>query len=189
MGDAWTYPMETLSRDLHRLLERTPFNHQHQISLTGLNQQQQDPYLFTGSLYDYENSVFLKQEQEFTYFLDIYRDLLFYQIYQDLVAALPFPIGRMRLLKMLPKSCYSMHKDDGFRFHLALQTNPQCFLIFKDAGAFHIPGDGQIYGSNTLLDHSAMNGSFTDRIHLVVSTKWTEEAGQKYAASQSWGTI
>ncbi len=180
LTEKMSYPIDILLEDLEKALARTPFDEKNQISLTALDQDNQDPYKFAGSLYSYETATFKKMEAEFSYFIDQYRDLIFYKIYLELQRYLPFQLGRMRLLKLGPHSCYSMHHDDGLRFHLALKTNPQCFICFKEGGAFHIPADGKIYGSNTMLTHTAINGSLEDRVHLVVSTTWSLAEGQKY---------
>jgi hypothetical protein len=91
---------------------------------------------------------------------------------EDLLKALPCRYGRIRLMRMSPKSCLSFHRDDTTRLHLAITTNPACYMIERqdDQGIFyHIPADGSLYHMDTRKIHSAMNCSGLPRIHLVVA--------------------
>lgn len=181
LSEKFHFPKETLRADLEKILARVPFDDKNQINLTALNSNQQDPYLYNGSLYSHDTQSFEKKETDFSYFMDTFRDLIFFQIYQALKNSLPFELGRMRILKLAPRSCYSMHEDDGVRFHIALKTNSHAYLVFKNSGAYHIPADGSVYGSNTMLEHTAMNGGLEERIHLVLSTVWSPDAGETFS--------
>lgn len=180
LPDEFSYSIEVLQRDYSRALERTPFSDQGQLLMTARNPQEQDPYKDMGSLYSMEKKQYEKYEHDFNYFMDIYRDLIFFRVYDDLKKYSPFPLGRARLMRLRPRSCYSMHHDSGLRFHLAIRSNPQCYICFKDSGAFHIPADGNIYGTNTLMPHTAMNCSLEDRVHFVISTTWDDLSGENF---------
>lgn len=176
------YPVDDLRKDLDTALSRTPFDKTNQLNLTSLTDTDQNPYDYAGSLYDYSKSGFIHHESDFKYFVQSYKDLIFFRIYQDLLRFLPFPIGRMRLLKLPPRSCYTMHRDNGLRFHLAITTSPHSFIVYKEHGAYSVPVDGKVYCTNTLKDHTAINGSIDeDRIHLVLSTEWTESSGKLFS--------
>lgn len=175
LPEVFRYPKENLSNDLELLLKRFPFDNSNQIMLTSDRSTNQNPYEYVGSLFCKLSNKYLRKEYEFKYFIEAFKDLIFYRIYQELSAVSPFQIGRVRLMKLNPKSCYSMHKDDGIRYHVPLKTNEQAFLLFKENGAFQIPADGRVYGTNTMLEHTAMNGGDEDRIHLVFSTTWDFE--------------
>lgn len=96
-------------------------------------------------------------------------------VYKTLNGLSPVPIVRMRLMRMLPKTCYSMHVDDSPRIHIPIVSNRQSFLVFQEHGAFHLPADGSTYWVNTMQSHSAMNGDENEaRIHLLFSVCTTE---------------
>lgn len=81
--------------------------------------------------------------------------------------------GRIRFMRLMPKSGLSMHKDDGFRYHFVLETNPSC--IFGECFSsgeirtigYHVPLDGHWYKVDTSREHYVYNGGWTPRIHLV----------------------
>lgn len=80
-------------------------------------------------------------------------------------------IGRVRLLLLRPRTCYSWHKDpDEFRYHIPLITFPSCLFLVGDR--IHVmPTEGQLYTLRTNEFHSAMNGHKTrNRYHLVFDT-------------------
>tara|TARA_B100000315_G_C14442887_1_gene525514 strand:- start:112 stop:663 length:552 start_codon:yes stop_codon:yes gene_type:complete len=89
----------------------------------------------------------------------------------ELLAKLPFPYGRTRLMKMAPKSCLSVHADPTARYHYAIVTNPSCYLIEVDGSSgtfYHIPADGRLYHMEAFRTHTAINASNEARIHLVI---------------------
>jgi len=74
---------------------------------------------------------------------------------------------RTRIMQILPKTCYSYHNDRTPRIHLAVITNPHCFLAV-DKELFHIPADGHAYFVDTTKPHTAINCTFDfNRIHIV----------------------
>lgn len=89
--------------------------------------------------------------------------------WDDFFKSLPFKVYRARLLTMHPRSCYSIHVDDNPRLHIAIKTHRQARFIFTNPPVLrHIPADGHIWWVDTTQEHSAMNGSLEDRIHLVM---------------------
>ncbi len=89
--------------------------------------------------------------------------------WEDFFNSLPFKVYRARLLTMHPRSCYSIHVDDNPRLHIAIKTHRQARFIFTEPPVLkHIPADGHIWWVDTRKEHSAMNGSMEDRIHLVM---------------------
>jgi hypothetical protein len=84
---------------------------------------------------------------------------------------LPFAYGRTRLMRMRPKSCLSIHADPTRRYHMALITNPDCYIVGVSGGegSFHqIPADGVLYEMDAHRTHTAMNSGNKDRFHLVI---------------------
>ena len=55
------------------------------------------------------------------------------------------------------------------RYHFAVDTNENCFILYRDHKHFHIPGDGVCYEMNTDEYHTVVNASREDRVHLVIS--------------------
>ena len=91
--------------------------------------------------------------------------------FERILKDLPFAYGRTRLMRMRPKSCLSIHADSTRRYHLALITNPGCYIVgvSGEDGSFHkIPADGTLYEMDAHRTHTAMNSGNKDRIHLVI---------------------
>jgi hypothetical protein len=82
------------------------------------------------------------------------------------------PNERVRLMRMRPKSCYSVHIDTYRRLHWALITFPECHMSFQIADntftGFHIPADGYGYLVDTRIKHTALNPTQEFRYHLVI---------------------
>lgn len=181
----WKFPVkmdlaEAMS-ELEVFLKKTPFTESNQINLTSRHRENQDPYQETGSIYSRQENKSVTKESEYKYFIKKFEGTYFHKLYLEVAEKSVLPIGRMRLLKLKPKACYSVHRDNSIRYHFALKTNPECYLVFKNQGLVHIPADGQCYATNTLLEHSAMNGSDEERVHLVFSTAWTADASRLLA--------
>jgi len=85
--------------------------------------------------------------------------------------------GRIRLMRLTPRSGLSVHQDYETRYHFVVDTNPKSFFCFNtgdttnlnvQAHCYHIPKDGQWYHIDTKQTHWVYNGGDTDRIHLVI---------------------
>lgn len=123
-------------------------------------------------IYDGNNTQFnpetnekLFLERDFTEFNEDFKGTAFYEVWQKM----PFRVGRMRLNLLLPLTVYSMHRDSAPRAHIALVTNPNCFLTSDDAQTHHIPADGNVHIFDTTMPHTAYNASRQDRIHLTMA--------------------
>lgn len=77
---------------------------------------------------------------------------------------------RTRIMKMSPTSCYSLHKDFSLRLHIPLVTNEKCFLVV-DNEVVRYPADGNYYILDAKKEHTAVNASFEERIHLIACVK------------------
>lgn len=81
-------------------------------------------------------------------------------------------IGRVRLLRLKSKTCYSLHIDkEEFRFHIPLITNRSCFFVCGNELG-RMEEVGRLYLFKTNLEHTAVNASHQERLHLVFDT-WT----------------
>ena len=78
-----------------------------------------------------------------------------------------FNLVRSRVLLLHGKTCYTFHRDESWRLHIPIKTNPNCLIYFLDHKEhFHLE-EGKIYTVNANERHTAINGSSEDRIHFV----------------------
>lgn len=161
------------------IIERFPFTELNQINLTVRSQSDRNPYEGIGRLEPRIENGINTSELDYKYFNTQFQETAFFEIYQKLQSVSPFPLGRARLMKLGPKSCYSVHEDGSLRFHLPVVTNPECYFCFEHQGFHHLPAEGQVYCTNTLLRHTVVNGGSRDRIHFVISTSWKETSLEK----------
>jgi len=81
-------------------------------------------------------------------------------------------VYRTRIMLAREKSSYSIHRDYSPRLHLPLITNPQALFLFTEpASLHHMPADGTTYWVDTKKQHTFINGSTEDRLHLVMIVK------------------
>lgn len=93
-------------------------------------------------------------------------------VIEDYLKWLDVPVYRTRIMMSKPKGCYSIHRDYSPRLHLPLVTNKQCnFLITEPLTMFHLPADGTTTWVDTTKQHTFMNGSTEQRLHLVMIVK------------------
>lgn len=98
---------------------------------------------------------------------------------EELLGKLPFRHGRVRLMYLPPKSCLSIHADSTRRYHYAVDTSPDCYLVEMDGtkGVFHhVPADGRLYEMDARLTHTAINAGREGRIHIVICNADETEA-------------
>jgi len=128
-----------------------------------------------GSLYSDNKSDKFANEQDFTeinYFLPI----LLKQTLLDFADSENIKLGRVRIMRLLPKRGLSVHRDETIRYHLVLKTNIDSFFGFRDlkrtngvdATCYHMPANGHFYKVDTTKFHFVYNGGKTDRTHLVI---------------------
>lgn len=94
--------------------------------------------------------------------------------FASMLDKIPYSLQRVRLMRMSPKSTYSMHVDTYKRLHWALITHASCHLTFQHHNTFlgwHIPADGYGYIADTTKLHSAVNPWDQYRYHLVMDIK------------------
>lgn len=115
--------------------------------------------------YDQTTGVRKFAESDFCEFNEKLKDTAFY----DLYLALPFTVGRMRIRALRPGVAMAMHNDPSPRAHVALVTNPHCFLTSGQGESHHVPADGKVYVFDTRLTHTAFNASREERLHLTIA--------------------
>ena len=77
---------------------------------------------------------------------------------------------RVRLMNLKSKRCYTYHHDLTKRFHIPIKTNDKCLFIV-DKEVIQFPADGNHYILDTTKNHTAINASKEDRIHLIGNLK------------------
>lgn len=106
----------------------------------------------------------LEWQKSFDSFHPKYRGFYLENLWREF----PLPVGRMRLMFLQARFCYSIHKDPQPRFHIAAYTNPSAYIAYPGHPTwYHIPDDGMVYKVHTWKDHTAMNCGDDWRVHIV----------------------
>jgi len=75
---------------------------------------------------------------------------------------------RTRIMILEPRQCYSIHADPTPRIHIPIETNDQCWMIWPDDQQCHRMPLGSAYWTDTTKNHTFVNGSTKNRIHIVM---------------------
>ena len=178
-------PILNLEKELtHWIQSKTiywPDNNQ--ICINTLSNKQDDWLAGTGSLhYDWTNKQTLtkddgthelkvpllantRKESDFDTMCSVFKNTLFETVYDAITQN--YKVGRIRLMKMKPKTCLSWHMDLCARVHYPIKTQDGCMMII-DQQVCHMPANTWWY-TDTHKHHTAINASRSDRIHLVCS--------------------
>jgi hypothetical protein len=105
-------------------------------------------------------------ELDFTFICDYFKNSYVEEIVDILKK--DYNVHRGRVMKMLPKTCLTTHKDNSHRIHIPIITNNDCFMVINDRVCKM--ECGKIYFANTKLPHTAVNSGIKDRYHLVFCT-------------------
>lgn len=103
------------------------------------------------------------KEEDFNTMCTVFKGTLFEEIYTEL--SKKYTLGRVRLMKSMPKTCLSWHCDNSTRLHFPIKTQEGCFMVIEDE-VTHMPANTW-WWTNTLVPHTAFNASLEERIHLV----------------------
>lgn len=76
-----------------------------------------------------------------------------------------YVLGRVRLMLLKPKTCLSWHTDTSKRLHYPIKTQKGCFMNVN--GELNEMLQDNWYLIDTTVEHTAVNASKEDRIHLV----------------------
>lgn len=93
--------------------------------------------------------------------------------FENILNMFPFPVCRVRFVRLSSKACYRFHRDMTYKFHIPLVTNPSNVMIWPEQShriIVHMPADGYIYFTETAISHTALNGGQDYRYHIVVSS-------------------
>jgi hypothetical protein len=160
--------LDQIKLDLEYVLTKTQWGLENQIGLTHRPNPVDVWKDATGSLYDRENNIELVSEQAFT---ELNADFPSYT--KTVLSRLGIELGRVRYMRLAPKTGLSVHADNSVRYHIVLQTNPHAYIAHTMRGSisavcYHMPADSYFYEVNTMTEHFVYNGGNTDRIHLVI---------------------
>jgi hypothetical protein len=177
----YTANLDQMKADLDLLLSKTPWPAEdfvlkssgNQIGLTHRPNAKNIILDASGSLYDKEKKRFVAKESDFT---EVNPDVGQYtkKILSNLAGCENTKFGRIRYMRLMPKTGLSIHADLEMRYHYALETNS--YALFGDASpseelaakCYHIPADGHFYKVDTTREHFVFNGGWEPRIHLVI---------------------
>ena len=142
-----------------------------QIALSSSNGE--DFFDGLGSLYDYDLKKMTRNTSDYTILNKTLQSSPLADIF-DVAKEVAYKagrnIGRIRLMRLKPKTCLSLHVDlDEWRLHIPLNTNPGAFFVVNNR-VLRMPKQGSLYLLNTRDPHTAVNASFQIRDHLVFDT-------------------
>jgi hypothetical protein len=162
-------------------LAMIPLSRYNQIGLTYENENAKNKfYDGVGSLdYDYNNwdeadmlaglpppaNTRKLNELDFNKIVPELKGMYTYELLSDLKKY--YNIGRTRFMVMKSKTCLTWHLDSTPRMHIPVFTNEQCKMVWDDKTLSM--EDGNLYWVNTTIPHTAFNGSYVDRIHMVMT--------------------
>lgn len=156
--------IEKLKEETHQLLwDSTTGRYQHQLSLQ------------TNGDASWQSGTGKREGEDEAQWDKLHPDLVG-TWWEGFLTSFPFKVYRARLMTMYPRTCYSIHTDMNPRVHIPIVTHRQARFIFTTPPSLrHLPADGSVWWVDTTKEHSAMNGSLIDRIHLVMCLVNTNE--------------
>ena len=86
---------------------------------------------------------------------------------------------RARYLTMKTTQTYRMHTDTGWRLHIPIVTNEDCYFFHKGEMPYHMEADGSCYLVSVDHPHTAMNLSEQSRTHIVMGVDNPENLVEK----------
>lgn len=175
-------PVLDLKSELNDMLSNNIINFNQmtsQICLNTIVGKENDYEFGRGSLYyDWENKTIdaegnyhvpirdkILKETDFNILCNQFNSTKFEKVYDALNEK--YFLGRVRIMKLLPKTCLSWHVDEHPRIHFPIQTYEGCFMIIEDE-LKHLQ-ESKWYYTHTIAKHTAINSSNNSRYHLVAT--------------------
>jgi hypothetical protein len=148
------------------------FKASNQICIT--SKSGEDLFGATGAIWDMHKKNIAAHTSDFTVLNSVFRDSLVSEVFdftkEYVEKNFRVRLGRVRFMRLSPKTCYSYHIDDAeFRFHIPLNTNQNCFFVVADE-VYRMDLPFYLYKLETSKIHTAVNASFEIRDHLVFDT-------------------
>lgn len=166
------FDIQKLQHEVQELLDKNPLDSA-SLRLSLKHRLSVQPSFYDGarSLYNEQSQSVEGHESDFTQYHPSLHGTYLYEVCQTVEAALPIPIGRVRIAQLPPKRCLRFHADTNLRFHIPLFTHDQAYFLFSDSAPVHLPANGSVFWVNTIKQHAIFNGSSTQpRLHLLFST-------------------
>lgn len=169
--------LKIIRDNLDDILKQTDWGIKNQIGLNYRPGSSDSWHDAAGSLFDHDAKKFINDEWCYTQW-NILPEYLHNEILR-LRSVMNTKIGRVRFMRLMPKTGLSVHNDREFRYHFVVKTNPHAYIAhqqnYKVASSvlptehfcYHIPADGWWYKVNTTQIHWVYNGGTEERIHLV----------------------
>jgi len=166
--------VELMNQSLSEILDVTDWGTKNQIGLNYRGGTTDTWHDAAGSLYVKNTGDFISDEYSFTEWNKLPQYLT--SQLNLIVEQEKFKIGRVRFMRLLPKTGLSVHSDREFRYHFVVKTNQHAYIaqdyskspVALKAVCFHIPADSHWYKVDTRMSHWVYNGGDEERIHLVV---------------------
>jgi len=105
-------------------------------------------------------------EEAYRVFEPLLMNTYFKNVYDTL--SKHYRLGRVRILKLSPRTSLSYHRDPEARLHIPIITNPGALMIVGKE-SHHMKADGSAYYVDTTQYHTALNGGNEHRIHIVAT--------------------
>jgi hypothetical protein len=152
---------EQLYNEVFMLINKIGFV-KNQIMCQSMNESTEDFETGIGSIDDLEH----KNEELYKFIQPMLKGSYLEQIISKHNAF------RTRILKLTPRSCYSIHRDPTPRIHIPIVTNEQSWMIWpKNSYCINLK-KGFVYSTDTRSFHTFLNGDKKlERIHIVMAIK------------------
>ena len=127
-----------------------------------------------GSLVDRETGSILAVENDFSQWNEKLPNYT-KQVLEQLMETEKVNFGRVRYMRLMPKTGLTVHTGKEQRYHFVLTTHQFAMFGHVYEGGdelgkvYHMPADSHFYKVDTTLGHFVYNGSMQERIHLVCS--------------------
>lgn len=170
--DVGLIDFKKLKTEIEDLIASYPFDSKtNQISFKRRDGVAPTFYDGVGSLADFSQNKMLAYEKDFVNYHPDLESTYILEVCKKVESAIYLNVGRVRLMRLPPRRCSSVHADDNIRIHIPIKTNSEAIFQFVDTPPVNFAADGRVYWTNTLKKHFIMNGSLhEERIHLVFST-------------------
>ena len=179
----FTADVNQMINDLNLFISRNPWpnttfmynNQKYHANQLGLTYRPNADYPLGdagGSLYDPVTNSFTSSETDFTEWTDV--EPYTKNIIEQFSTFVDSKFGRIRYMRLMPKTGLSVHADFECRYHYVLETNKYAYFgeAVSDndlsAKCYNIPADGSFYRVDTTREHFVYNGGWEPRIHLVI---------------------
>jgi hypothetical protein len=130
-----------------------------------------------------QNNVISRKDEWYSVFIDRFALTEFAEVWKDMNSRIDGGIFRMRLVRMMPRTCLSIHVDFSVRYIIPIVTNKNCLTLIDqgdtnfvsndikidNVGSYHLPADGGVYRFDACNHHTGFNGGSTPKIQLVIS--------------------